>query len=63
MSPQLVAVLAWALTVLALAGCSASFTAVDERSSTAPPSTGTTQTSPSTNFGSARPPRFGPQMP
>jgi len=65
MNRKLVAALAWVLTVLALEGCSASFTAVDGSSGTAAgaPSTGPTQGSAPTNFGSATPPRFGPQMP
>ena len=65
MNRTLVAALAWVLTVLALQGCSASFSAVDASSGagTGASSTGTTQGSASTNFGSATPPRFGPQMP
>jgi hypothetical protein len=65
MNRKLIAALAWVLTVLALEGCAASFTAVDAGSGagTGAPSTGTAQGSASTNFGSATPPRFGPQMP
>ena len=63
MNRKLVAALAWVLTVLALEGCSASFTAVDASSGAGAPSPGTAQGSASTNFGSATPPRFGPQMP
>jgi hypothetical protein len=53
------------LTVLALEGCSASFTAVDSSSSAdaASPSMSATQGPSSTNFGSATPFRFGAQYP
>ena len=65
MNRTLVAALAWVLTVLALEGCSASFTAVDSSSSAdaASPSMSATQGPSSTNFGSATPFRFGAQYP
>ena len=65
MNRKLVAALAGVLTALALQGCSASFSDVNGSSaaSAGASSTGTTQGSAPTNFGSATPPRFGPQMP
>jgi len=62
MNRKLVAALAWGLTVLGLQGC-ASFSAVDASPGAGAGASSTTQGSASTNFGSATPPRFGPQMP